>query len=194
MHSVQNACPWKFSSNFNDIFQATDTEPKLNFRTIIWLRSTRKKNKEKKKCPTQHFQQPSRVIDQSTMSVVYHPSIPACSDPIIHPAQPSRNPRSHHSPDNTCIQQPNIQCLSPSFLLSIYPSHPLVLCRVRREAPPPSKTGWGAGLSLCHSNSSQSVLLDDSASESCDKAFSPLTRPHCATVVARGYPLHTRKS
>lgn len=78
------------------------------------------------------------------MSVVYHPSIPSCSDPIIHPAQPSRNPCSHHSPGNTCIQQPNIQCLSPSFLLSIYPSHPLVLCRVRREAPPPSKSGWGA--------------------------------------------------
>lgn len=44
-----------FKSNFNDILQATDTEPKLNFRTNYLATVNEKKKKEKKKCPTQHF-------------------------------------------------------------------------------------------------------------------------------------------
>lgn len=104
-----------------------------------------------------------------------HPSI----QKFMH--HPFKNPRTHSLiqwPKRCPFIRSNNPYIHPPISPSICLSRPVVLRRVGRE-------GSLSSNALCHSNDSPSVTLDDSALDSCDKAFSPLIWPRCAAASMR---------
>lgn len=109
-----------------------------------------------------------------------HKSIYLSTNPDIHPYKNSRLHSFIQLSKYCPFIRSNNPYIHPPISPSICLSRPVVLRRVGREGSLSSHAPVGR-----HSNDSPSVTLDDSALDSCDKAFSPLIWPRCAAASMR---------